>query len=132
MQLEEALYSYLSGYAGLSSLVSNRVYPVLLPQDCQLPAVTYQRVSGPRVHCQGGDPGIAHPRIQVSCWAVTYSAARSIAAQVIAALQDFTGTMGGTGGVTVQASFLDDDADLYDPETQTYHVPVDFVIWHQE
>ncbi len=133
MTIEEALYSYLKGYAGLAALVSTRIYPLILPQDSTFPAVTYQRISGPRIHTMGNDPGLAYPRFQVSCWGKTYASAKAVAAQVIAALQNQRNTTwGGTGGVMVQASILESDRDLYEPDTQVYHVPVDVTIWFIE
>ena len=134
MIIEEALYTYLSTHAGLSALVSTRVYPVVMPQGCTLPAVTYQKIDGPRVHAMGSDAGLAHPRFQVSCWGSTYKSTKDVAAQVRAALQDYTGTMGGAGGVSVGGVFLDDENDLFDDAAGTgvYHVALDFIVWHTE
>ena len=46
--IEEAIYGALTAHAGLSALVDDRVYPMVLPQDATRPAVTYMRVSGAR------------------------------------------------------------------------------------
>jgi hypothetical protein len=130
--IEEALFSYLSGHAGLTALVANRIYPLVMPQGTTLPAVTFSKVSGPRVHAMQQDAGLAYPRFQVSCWGATYKQAKEVAGQVRAALQDFKGTMGGPGGVVVSGVFIQDENDLYEPNTQIYHVALDFVIWHLE
>lgn len=132
MFIEEAIYSYLSGHAGLTALVSNRIYPLVMPQNTILPAVTFSKVSGPRVHAMQKDTGMAYPRFQVSCWGSTYKQAKEVAAQVRAALQDYKGTMGGAGGVVVGGVFIQDENDLYEPGTQVYHVALDFIIWHDE
>lgn len=132
MVIEEALYTYLSSHTGLTVLVSNRIYPVVMPQGTTLPAVTFSKVSGPRVHAMNRDAGLAHPRFQVSCWGATYKQAKDVAAQVRAALQDFKGTMGGAGGVVVSGVFIQDENDLYEPGTHVYHIALDFIIWHEE
>ena len=41
MTLDEGLYQYLTGQAGLMALVSTRIYPDVLPQDVKLPAVAF-------------------------------------------------------------------------------------------
>ena len=132
MFIEEAIYSYLSGHAGLTALTGTRIYPLVMPQNTILPAVTFSKVSGPRVHAMQKDTSTAYPRFQVSCWGSAYKQAKEVAAQVRAALQDYKGTMGGAGGVAVGGVFLEDENDLYEPGTQVYHVALDFIIWHLE
>lgn len=130
--IEEALYAHLSAYANLTALVSNRIYPKILPQKGTYPAITYQKISGPRLHTLQTDPGTARPRFQISCWAQTYNQAKAVAKQVQIALQDFSGVMGGVGGVQVDAVLLENEYDAFEDETGLYQVPVDFIIWHQE
>lgn len=136
MVIEEALYAHLSTFAGLAVLVSNRIYPLVLPQKGTYPSITYLKVSGRRLHALQTDPGMASPRFQISCWAQTYTQAKAVAKQVQAALQNFSGVMGGAGGVQVDAVLFENEFDLYEDETEgktkLYHVPVDFIIWHQE
>jgi hypothetical protein len=43
--IEEALRARLIGQSGLTALVSTRVYPLGLPQNPTLPAITYALVS---------------------------------------------------------------------------------------
>lgn len=132
MKIEEALFSHLKSHAGLSALVGTRIYPQIMPQGVTMPAVTYQKISGPREYSHGGPSELAHPRFQLSCWAKNYSTAKDIAEQVRLALQAYRGTMGGAGGVTVYGAFLENEIDLYESDTRLYHIPVDFSIWHKE
>jgi len=126
------LYTHLSSYAGLSALVSSRIHPVIVPQEGILPAVTYHKVSGQRVHTFQADPGVAQPRFRISSWASGYSEAKDVADQIRNALQDFSGVMGGTGGVPVPSVRLENERDKYECETGRYHVDVDFTIFHEE
>ena len=46
--IDEGLVSYLSGYSGLTALISTRVYAFRIPQGATLPCLTVQRISTPR------------------------------------------------------------------------------------
>ncbi len=131
MELSEALYSYLSGYAGLTALVENRIYPPSgASQKAKAPYVVYQKISDPQLHSSGSDNGPFLPRYQFSCYGRNYDEACDVAAQIRAALRDYTGLMGGEEGVMIQRSFLEDETDLYDENTERCGVAVDFIIWH--
>lgn len=132
MIIEEALYSYLSGYAGLSARIGTRLYPLRLPENVTYDAATYQRISGPRVHSHSGASGLAAPRFQLDCYSETYLGAKNTAAQVRIALDGYKGTMGGAGGVSVQSCLVQDDRDFYDADLRVYRVSLDVVIEHAE
>ena len=131
MIFETALYQHLSGTLGVTALASTRIYPAPLPQQVSLPAITYMQVSSVPIRTMGGRQG-RQPRIQIDCWATSPSARRQLAEAVIAALDHYSGTMGGPGGVTVRGAFLENDLDEYDPETKRYRAILDFIIHHEE
>ena len=58
MHIEEALSKYLSTCAGLTALVATRIYPGDMPESCTKPAIAYARISTPREHTMGIDPGL--------------------------------------------------------------------------
>ena len=117
MTFAETLYSYLTGYAGIAALVMARVYPLKLPQNPTLPALTYQRVSDAPEYSH--DPGASHmPRVQVTCWAATYGGVEALTTQVNLASEAWHVAMGG-------AAFVENIIDLSDPETGVYQVAVD-------
>lgn len=128
--IDEALYSLLIAYAGLTALVSTRIYPMHLPQQPTLPAVSYQRISSGRrdVH-HGGITAVAETIFQVSCWATTLKSAKDIAAAVRTRMHGYNGTV---GSVKIFSSRVINEVDLYDPETNVYHVPVDVAVLHRE
>lgn len=132
MNLEESLYAYLKTHAGLNALVGTRIYPLILPQPPTLPAVTYFKISRVNQRTMGNPTDVLkRVRVQFSCWATTYAGAKAIAEQVMAALQDFRGEMGGTGGVQVLDGDVINEQDLYETDTGIYHVPVDVLILHE-
>jgi len=134
--LEEGLHSYLSTYGGLTSLISARTYPMLIPQGAVLPCLTYQRISTPRIltHQSSGATGdLAHPRFQFDAWATTQKAAKAIIDQVRAALNGKTGEIGtAPNNITIRAGLVEDEVPTYDPETKLYRCRSDFFIWHEE
>ncbi|MDA8227051.1 MAG: DUF3168 domain-containing protein [Desulfitobacterium hafniense] len=126
MMFEEALYALLKSHADLAKLVSDRVYPLTLPQKCPLPAIAYQRVSGARMHALQGDTGYTMPVLQFSCWAGNYAECKVVAEQLRLCLQNFSGFMGGPDGVFVGAVLLESEIEGYEPDTGTYYTNLEF------
>jgi hypothetical protein len=128
-QLEPKIFTALSGNSAVAALVGTRIYPLILPQKCPLPAVTYQRISGGKVFSCSGYSGLEGSRIQVDCWAVDvrggargYPTVKALAAAVIAAMQAAT---------TFRVSNVN-DRDLFEDAQNIYRVSIDFSVWHRE
>jgi hypothetical protein len=130
--LEEGIYSYLSGYAGLVAKVGTRVYPVRFPQSTIMPCVVYQRIDTPRIttmDSSGSSGDLINPRFQFEVWAETYDEAKDICDILRAALNGKTGTM---GGVTIRASLGSNETVEYSPEFELYRFQTDYIIWQEE
>jgi hypothetical protein len=108
--IEEGLYAALTGNARVAGLVGERVYPEVIPQEAALPAMAYQRVSGPRPVGHGGGLGMGEARIQLTITAETYREAKAAAAAV-RDLFPFVGELGGL--VEVFAGLLENEIDGY-------------------
>ena len=133
MNLYTALGYRLSNYSNLTALTSTRIYATQLPQSVSYPAVTFQVISGMREHIMVSDDNLVASRVQVSAWDTSITDALSVADQIRAALKDYSGSMGGGGGVTVQRIFLESGpADVYDEETEVHNVVQDFIVWWEE
>lgn len=104
MDINQALFTYLSGYAGLSALVSNRIYPDILPQGMSDAAVAYQLIDEDEVDTfhQPASTMITG-RYQFDSYAPTRAGANAISDQIRAAFKNYSGVTGGAGGVTVNA-----------------------------
>ncbi len=129
MIIEQALVSHIVAQV---PLVSGRVYPMLLPPQVTLPAITYQKLSEARAYAHDGFAGYTEPRFQFSVWATTYAGAKAVHVQIKAALDTYVGIMGGIGGVGVQRCLITNGIDLYDPESGIYHQAVDYLLAHAE
>jgi hypothetical protein len=133
--IEQGLLSYLTGYSGLVSLISTRVYWMTKPAGVTYPCLTYQRISTPRIHTHdtSGATGTAYPRFQFDAWATTYASAKAITEQLRAALNGKTGSIGsGANTITLMSSLVDAEVPDYDAETNLYRSRSDYIIWHAE
>lgn len=129
-ELEEAVYSRVSTFAGFTALAGTRLYPSLAPQTPTYPFAVYQRVTAARTHAMGADTGLAEVLMQLTVWDRTLSGMLALARQVRLALQDWTGT---AATVVVQRSFLDNEVDLgFDRTAGAFGRALDFRIWHRE
>ena len=120
---EELILSRLSGYAGLIALIGSRIYPLTIPQECSLPALTYMVISDPPEHAMGNDADISTMRMQISCLADSYKSAKAVYAQVKAALSRYRAG-------TIKDIFLETPMDDFEPETSVFQIIVDFTIYH--
>lgn len=127
MEIETAIYNYLSTYSGLVPLVGTRIYPLVRPAGDPSPAITYQLIYGFDDHSLGDDPGTTMSRFQFSCCGTTYSSIVDVASQLKEAFRDYSGVMGGTGGVDVQSVLQVGTVDGYQADTSTYIRKMDFI-----
>lgn len=130
--IEEGLYSYLTTYAGLTALISTRVYAFRIPQGGTLPCLTFQRISTQRTHSHdtsGTGNDLARPRFQFDAWATTYASAKAINDQLRAALNGRKGT---TGTVEVLGALVEDEQPTFDPDANLYRCRSDYFVWHND
>ena len=97
----------LTGYAGISALVSTRVYPGRLPQRPTYPAISYKRISNAGAN---GSTALRESRWQFDCWDMTYGGAHELAVQVKTAFEEFS-DVGETPGIkqSYVVNEIDDD-----------------------
>lgn len=132
MVIEEALTTYLLTRTGLTTLISNHIHYMKLPQKPSLPAVVIQKIDAPRLSGFTADIGVM-TRIQTTSWALTYTEASAVQEQIRAATQNYMNqTMGGAGGVEVKNIDFDEGPDVYEDDTGRYGKIIDLLIWHTE
>ena len=128
MTLETEIRTRLAADGTVSGEVSTRLYPVKLPQDPTYPAITYNRVSAPRLHHLGGVAGRATVRLSYNSWAETYAGAQTLAAAVRASLDGFNGTL-----ATIKCVIsLENESDLYEQDVEIYRILQDYFVSHVE
>ena len=126
MSIDTAISIRMTGYAGLSALVSTRIYRPPIPQNPTYPLVTFQEVSDLPIKVMGGNAGIRHARYQVDCWATTIASAKAIAVQVAAALDNYAGT---SDGIVIKNCFLEVGTQMYyTPDEGVHRYMQEYVI----
>ena len=133
MSIESYIHSVLVADAAVAALVgsgtSAKVYFVILPQGATYPAISITKISGIRDNDLEGPTGFANPRIQVDCWAQTYTQLASLAAAVRKAL---SGHVGGDDGISVRSVILNNETDFYEDTPKAFRKSLDFLVWHNE
>jgi len=117
--VQEDIFRLLSEDPGVISLVSDRIYPIELPQGSPVPAVVYTATLTP-IRSLDGESGLDNGIVEVRCWAKTYMTAHLIANAVRVAFQD-----SGLGVMT------DTMKDLQDPATRNYCVVMSMNVWSE-
>ncbi|MEN6474136.1 MAG: DUF3168 domain-containing protein [Syntrophaceae bacterium] len=117
--LEDALHAHLLASTAVTSLASTRIYPVLLPQDPTLPAITYQRISNDPQNTMGGHGDLYNPRIQIDAWARSYSEIKSLELAIRTAME----------AASAFSALEMSDQDLYEPDMEIYRISIDFSCW---
>lgn len=91
--MEAAIIQLLLNAAGVTALVSTRVYPVDRPQGSNLPVIVVKRIDGAPEYAADGETGLENGRIEVNAYATTYSSTMAIRDAVKAALSGVIDTV---------------------------------------
>lgn len=94
--IEAAIFKSLGEEATISAVVGSdpaRIFPLIVPQDQALPAMTYQQISGDRDHVLSGPTGFTKNRYQFNCWAATYPEAKRLFEALRIFWDGFSGTV---------------------------------------
>jgi len=79
MSLYKAFVAYLVSHPEVSGLIGTRLYPRLIPENGQLPAMAYQLVSLNDPLAHDGAVGVVTRTYQFTCQAVSYNEAQDMA-----------------------------------------------------
>ena len=124
MSKDENIYTALTGYPGLTDLISTRVYPLVMPQTeddggSLVPAVVYQMVAEQRFKTLLDGMGApARSLYQFTAWDRSAKAADEVRFQVEAAL-----------AAAAFTSVVDSLLDIYDDSTALVGAVVSVWIW---
>ena len=133
MEIDEALKAYLASYTGLTALTSTRIFPDKLPDGVTYPAVVYEFISEETTDTFiQPTTELTADTFQISVWATSRKAADAAARQVKKALKNYSGIMGGSGGITVDTVIQVSKQKGMDDATKLYRTMYDMQIWYQE
>ena len=127
---QKAVYNILSNAAGVTSLVSTRIYPQRLPAGVVYPAITYQRISDVPWMTKNSYLSAAS-RVQINVFSKTNDSATAIETAVIAALNRVAkGTYNGVKVETItyenSVEFMADNAD----NDGLFYTAIDFMVYY--
>lgn len=130
--IKASLYEFMTDDAGVSALIADRVYPMLIPPEAWSgssvkPCAVYQRIGVERDVTLCGTTTLARSTFQIDAYATSYETADTVARAIKTALIDTHGDMAGT---YVHACRLDTEFDLLDPEPGLFRTSMTFSIWH--
>jgi hypothetical protein len=108
----------------IGAFVSNRIYPLRLPEGVTLPAVAWEVVSNFPEADHSGDAGLEMARLRYKVFGSNYASAKTVA--------DSIRGLNGTTGTTVKSIFVDNKFTLIDPPTGLPFIVVDLVVWGKE
>lgn len=118
--IESSLFNVLSTSAEVTALASMRVYPLVLPENSPLPAITYHVVASTN-NATMLNRGMQRARVQIDCWGSSYSDAVNLRAACISAL-------GGHSDSDFQSQLLQ-MLDFYEREALQYRACAEFNCW---
>lgn len=125
--MEEELVAYLLAWPGLTARVGDRVFFARLPQGEALPAVVIHRITSGRHYVMEGRNATAQPLLQHDCYGATYTEAKAVSREVIAAYDALP-----AGGL--KAGFVTGERDSFDGEDpdRIHRTSVDVQVTHTE
>jgi hypothetical protein len=121
--LESAIHQILT-----ASLPETRVYPVILPDDPTLPAISYQRISTTRQYSTTGPVALNRVRVQFDCWARSYPEVKQLQVALLAALENRSAY----AGTAIDSVSLITSADGFEQSARLYRVTSDFYFYALE
>jgi len=120
--LETRVYLVLTSDVTIKNRVHTRIYPVVMPQDVLLPAVSYQRVSSDPVNILEGFTKLENAHVVINAWARNYDEAKILSAEIHTAMD----------AASLFRCILTNELDGYDPDISLYVVSQDYSCWNLE
>lgn len=126
---DAAVIARLLAATGVTTLVNDRVDPLLTAERTAYPCVRVEEVDREPVSAFGSDVGLTRFEVEVECFATTPAGVKALALATRTALKRFRGS---SGGVTVQDMLLEREVSDFEPEGNVYSVRQDFTVWTEE
>lgn len=127
MNIGKAIYDILSNHAGLTALVSTRIYPVAAAQQAALPYVVFDTNRTDPVNRFSGRARMQHLYLTVSAFSKDYSQCAAVAVQINEALDRVAA--GTYSGVVIQGVLFENQYDGgFIDEDDVFMIPVEFKI----
>jgi hypothetical protein len=133
---EKALYSVVTGDAGVSAIIGTRMYPNIAPQGATMPYVVYRMITefdrSRGISLDRG--GLVARLFQFDLFGATYGAVKALADAIRLAIDTTAQTAAGqTWQLATVESQLDDwEFNLPGRETGVHRTTMDVQVWFEE
>lgn len=129
--IEQALYTGLTGYSDLATLIGTRLYPVVLPENDALPAVAYQRIS--TVSTEDRDSSVSSDDLNLARFQFDVVAESALSARAVAlVLRRALRSLIGATDPRIDAVFMDNQYDGYEDTSRYFTVSLDAIVQYLE
>lgn len=118
--IESTLYSILTSTTAITALTSTRIYPLVIPEESPLPAISYSIVGG-SAKFTNDTRSTVRIRWEVNCWGASYSDAVTLRNAVVQSLDNYVGQ-----GVNIQYLMAHD---FFDHELLQYRACAEFYVY---
>ena len=123
----KAVFSILTNNAGVSAIVSTKVYPVTAPQLIKTPFITYSIISVTPTNTKDRPSPVDEVRVQVDCYETTYAKAETLAGAVRTALDAYA--IGSeVSGVKLDGIAYETENDAINEEVDIFRKSADYII----
>lgn len=122
---DDTLFTYLSGHAGLSALVGDKIYPDKIPQKVESPYIRFFEVNREKIYSHQGYSNSSIYSIQITSYSSTKAGARAIADQVTAAMEAWT-----TASEQIGHVFQEGENPGWEDSQGQYYVDQDYDVFY--
>lgn len=126
MFIHEALEKHLK------TQQSVKVFSNSAPEKTPCPYIVYTKYSTQYSHTMGADSGYNDSYFQVDIYAKDAKNSLTLAKTIRKSLMNFTGIMGGTGGVDIQCVEIENDTDSFESGVNFHRVMQEYKITYIE
>jgi hypothetical protein len=126
--MDEAVEERLLACAALIALVSDRIYPDVIPQGVVYPVIIYHQVSETASYSHDGDSNLDTSRYQFDCYDNTKAGARAVQDALRSLL---SGKKFSASNIRVTACRLDNSLGGYEPSLGAWRYIQDYVFQYQ-
>lgn len=126
--IESNLVDLLRADATVTSIAADRIYPVLLPDESTLPAITYQVIATTPLYALDERINLTRYRIQIDAWAKwpSYAQAKSLAEAIRVVLDGYSGPR--PDGSRIDSIIQVGATDLFEPSGLIHRVMAEYII----
>ena len=129
MTIEASIRQALLDDANISALVSSRIYPIILPQNPTIPAMTVRVENEDLIDIFGGQSELLRMTLNVDCWQTTFTDADVLRTYVRNALNNYSGIV---LGLEIHRIRYADRVDVFEEVVDAYRATAIFDVWFYE